>query len=109
MPDKEQKITKEIFDQLVALAALELEGQEYDYIRVELNNQLTAIDALTAIEIPSGTKPAAHGVPYTKNSSQPLRKDNWEACTHADAILSQAPEHEERYIIVPDIPHTTLE
>lgn len=109
MSEKEQKITQEIFDHLVELAALELTSGESEYIRNELNNQLAAIDELAAIDIPAGTKPASHGVPYTSESSQALRLDHWEKCADADAIIGQAPEHGERYLIVPDIPHTTLE
>lgn len=109
MPKREEKITREIFDHLVELAALELKEEETEYIRHELNNQLAAIDELAAIDIPEGTNAASHGVPYTEASSQPLRRDQWERCEDADAILSQAPEQQERYIIVPDIPYTTLE
>jgi aspartyl-tRNA(Asn)/glutamyl-tRNA(Gln) amidotransferase subunit C len=109
MPKREEKITREIFDHLVDLAALELKDEETEYIRKELNNQLAAIDELAAIEIPEGTNAASYGVPYTPLNSQPLRRDAWEQCEDADAILGQAPEHHERYIIVPDIPHTTLE
>jgi aspartyl/glutamyl-tRNA(Asn/Gln) amidotransferase C subunit len=109
MPKREEKITREIFDHLVELAALELKDDETEYIRNELNNQLAAIDELAAIEIPEGTIAASHGVPYTKLSSQALRRDQWERCEDADEILGQAPEHASRYIIVPDIPHTSLE
>jgi len=109
MPKKEEKITREIFDRLVELAALALDDDEADYIRKELNNQLAAIDELAAIDIPDGTQPASHGVPYTDENSQALRLDKSRQCGAVEAILKQAPEHKERYIIVPDIPHTTLE
>jgi aspartyl/glutamyl-tRNA(Asn/Gln) amidotransferase C subunit len=109
MPDEKQEITQEVFDHLVGLGALELQGEESAYILRELNNQLAVIKELTAIEIPPGTAPASHGVPYTENSSQPLRRDAVEQCAEADAILAQVPKLEARYIIVPDTPHTTLE
>jgi len=109
MSKREEKITPEIFDRLVELGALALNEAEKEYIRTELNNQLAAIDELAAIDIPEGTIAASHGVPYTKLSSQPLRHDCWERCEDADAILDQAPQVQERFIIVPDIPHTTLE
>jgi len=108
MPEKEQKITQDLFDHLVELAALELGSKESEYIRTELNKQLAAIEELAAIDIPPGTEPASHGVPYTVKMSQDLRPDTWKACDDNEAILSQAPEHKGRYIIVPDIPHTTL-
>lgn len=109
MAKREEKITREMFAHLVDLAELALEEQEAEYIRKELNNQLAAIDELAAIDIPEGTEPASHGVPYTAASSQALRIDKWEPCADADAILGQAPDNKEHYIIVPDIPHTTLE
>ena len=109
MPEKKQEITQEVFAHLVELVALELEKDESEYIRAELNSQLSAIQELTAIEIPEETMPASHGVPYTQDNSQALRNDAWEQCKDADAILEQAPKTEERYLIVPDIPHTTLE
>lgn len=109
MPEKNDEITRETFDHLVELAALELDSEESEYILKELNNQLSSIHELAAIEIPVDVKPASHGVPYTEANSQPLRGDDWQACEDADAILGQTPESDERYIIVPDIPHTTLE
>jgi Asp-tRNA(Asn)/Glu-tRNA(Gln) amidotransferase C subunit len=38
-----------------------------------------------------------------------LRSDQSETCPLADDILAQAPEVDERYIVVPDIPHEELE
>jgi Asp-tRNA(Asn)/Glu-tRNA(Gln) amidotransferase C subunit len=38
-----------------------------------------------------------------------LREDIIEICPEADDILDQAPEVEERYIVVPDIPSEALE
>ena len=109
MPERKNVITRETFDHLVELGALELDEKEAGYILKELNSQLSAIRELSAIDIPADVKPASHGVPYTDESSQPLREDVWQACADADAILDQTPQTEDRYIVVPDIPHTTLE
>ena len=109
MPEKQNVITRETFDHLVELAALELNEEEIAYCFSELNNQLSALNELAAIEIPSEVQPASYGVPYTNESSQTLRDDKWQACEDSDAILEQTPQNEDRYIIVPDIPHTTLE
>jgi aspartyl-tRNA(Asn)/glutamyl-tRNA(Gln) amidotransferase subunit C len=105
----ESKITKEIFDHLVELAALELNAEEAKYLRSELNDQLKAIRELEAIQVDSNILITSHGVPYTDVISLPLREDEVEECKEADAILDQAPEVEERYIVVPDIPHEALE
>jgi aspartyl-tRNA(Asn)/glutamyl-tRNA(Gln) amidotransferase subunit C len=108
VPESEP-VTPEVFQHLVQLAALELSPQEAEYLRGEMNGQMTAIRELEAIEIPAGLPITSHGVPYTAQISQPLRPDLIRPSAQADDILSQAPEVEERYIVVPDIPRTELE
>ena len=103
------QITKELFDHLVRLAALELDTQESEYLRGQLNNQLKAIHELELTPVDSGTPIAAHGVPYTAANSQPPRRDQWLPDPDPQRILDQAPEVDERYIIVPEIPHTALD
>ena len=102
------KITKEIFDHMVQLAALELDAQEAEYLRRELNNQLKAIDELEAIPIEPDTPIASHGVPYTAAISAEVREDEWHPWPNPEEIIAQAPESEERYFVVPDIPHEDL-
>lgn len=109
MPDKKQEITPEIFEHLVKLAALELDEEQAAYLLRELNSQLSAIHELAAIQLDAELPLASHGVPYDEKSSQPLRSDEWRACPDVDSITSQAPQFEDGYMIVPDIPHTTLE
>lgn len=105
MPDR---ITPEIFAHMVELAALELEPEEAQYLRRELNNQLQAVDELAAIPLDASVKPAAHGVPYTADTSPPLRQDDWVACPNPEEIIAQAPETEDGYVVVPDITHEDL-
>jgi aspartyl-tRNA(Asn)/glutamyl-tRNA(Gln) amidotransferase subunit C len=102
-------ITPEIFQHLVELAALELDPGEAEYIRRQLNNQIKAINELEAIPLDADTRLTSHGVPYPPEISPALRDDEWLPSPTADAILKQAPQTEDRYIVVPDIPHTTLE
>jgi len=109
MNTKKQEITQETFDHLVELAALELNDEEASYLLAELNNQLSAVRELASIELPADIPAASHGVPYTEENSPPLRNDYISGCEDADAIIEQAPETKNRYIIVPDIPHTSLE
>lgn len=104
-----EKITREIFDHLVALAALELDEQQSEYLRGELNGQLKAIGELEAIELDQEIPIASHGVGYQPETSAELRLDVVEDCVEADLILAQAPKTEGRYIVVPDIPHEELE
>ncbi len=104
-----EPISPDVFEHLVTLAALELDPQEGEYLRGQLNNQLKAIHELEAIPIPPDTPLAAHGVPYPPELSQRPRPDRLDPCEDAEAILAQAPQVEDGYIIVPDIPHTELE
>lgn len=105
----EPPITPEIFQHLVTLAALELDGDEADYLRRELNHQLQAIRDLESIELPIDLPITSHGVPYTEGTKPGLRADQSSPSDKADAILEQAPEVKDRYLVVPDIPHTELE
>lgn len=109
MKTMHEAITMEIFEHLVKLAALELDADEAEYLRRELNSQLRAIRELEAIEIPEGTPITSHGIPYTSANRAPLREDVIELSAEADDILAQAPQVEDRYLVVPDIPHTELE
>jgi aspartyl-tRNA(Asn)/glutamyl-tRNA(Gln) amidotransferase subunit C len=104
-----QPITPQLFKQLVQLAALELSPEEATLLRHELNNQLKAIDELEAIPVDESTPITSHGVPYTPQITPETRMDEWIACPNPEDILAQAPEAEDRYVIVPDIPHTDLE
>jgi Asp-tRNA(Asn)/Glu-tRNA(Gln) amidotransferase C subunit len=48
-------------------------------------------------------------VHYTPRITPALREDEWVACPNPEDIVEQAPEVEEGYVVVPDIPHTELE
>ncbi len=102
-------ITKEIFDHLVTLGALELPADEAEYLRAELNDQLKAIRELESIEVPNDTPITSHGVPYSKAIRPELREDRIEVCPEADDIVGGAPEAHDRYIVVPEIPFEELE
>jgi aspartyl/glutamyl-tRNA(Asn/Gln) amidotransferase C subunit len=102
-------ISPETFAHLVDLAALELSPEEGAYLLRQLNNQLKAIHELEAIPLDENLPLTSHGVPYTSAISQAPREDVWQACANPDEILAQAPETEDRSIVVPDIPHTKLD
>ncbi len=104
-----EQITPEVFNHLVGLAALELTAEEGEYLRRQLNNQLKAIHELEAIPLDADVPASLHGVPFPAGISQALRPDVWQPFSRPDEILSQAPSVDERYIIVPEIPHTDLE
>ena len=104
-----ERIDQETFAHLVDLAALQLDAAEAEYLRQQLNNQLQAIHELEAIPLEEDVPVTSHGVPYTKTSSPPPREDVWIPYPNPQDILDQAPQAEDGYIIVPDIPHTNLE
>ncbi|NPV55391.1 MAG: hypothetical protein HPY76_01785 [Anaerolineae bacterium] len=102
-------IDPQTFERLVQLAALELDLAEAEYLRRELNNQLNVIDEMAAIPLRGDEPLAARGVPYPPENSPPLRGDDWQPDAPPADILAQAPQVDDGYIIVPDIPHTDLE
>jgi len=104
-----ERITQEIFEHLVKLAELELDPAEAEYLRKELNNQLGAIDQLQAIPLAEDIPLSLHGVSYREDESQKPRADVWKPFENIEGILSQVPELLDDYIIVPEIPHTTLD
>lgn len=103
------EITPELFEHLVELAAFAFDPEEADYLRAELNNQLKAIQQLEAVPLQTNLPLALHGISYSRDNKPALREDVWEPCDNPDEILAQAPQVEDRYIIVPDIPHTELD
>ena len=103
------EISIEVFNHLVGLAALELDEQQATYLRHELNQQLKAIHELEAIPLEEDLAISAHGVPYPREISPQLRKDEWQPFADAEAIMAQAPEVRDNHIVVPDIPHEKLD
>jgi aspartyl-tRNA(Asn)/glutamyl-tRNA(Gln) amidotransferase subunit C len=106
MPDE---ITPDIFAHMVGLAALELDQDEAEYLRRQLNNQLKAIHELEAIPIDPVTRLTSHGVAYTPGIIPPIRQDEWLPFKDNQDIISQAPETQDGYIVVPEVKHTELE
>ena len=104
----QDEITPELFAHLVELAALELTPEESEYLRKQLNGQLKAIHELERIPVPDDVPAAAHGIAYPSPIRPALRADETRPCHDAEKILQQAPEAEEGYFVVPEIPHTEL-
>ena len=102
------EISLDTFCHLVNLAALEMDETEAEYLRRELNKQLDAIHELEAIPLDRKLAITSHGTKFTPDISPTLRQDQWKPFMDTQAILDQAPQMEEGYIIVPDIPHQTL-
>lgn len=105
----QNEITKELFKHLVELAEFDLAPDEAEYLRKELNRQLTAIKTLETIILDDETRPISHGIPYPAEQRAGIRPDEIIPCEDVDAILAQAPIVSERYLIVPEIPHEELD
>jgi aspartyl-tRNA(Asn)/glutamyl-tRNA(Gln) amidotransferase subunit C len=103
------EITPDLFSHLVELAAMELNPDEAEYLRKEMNNQLKAIHELVAIPIDSELPIASHGIPYSASISANIRPDEWNAYLDPGKLLAQAPEIDDGYIVVPEIPHKDLD
>jgi aspartyl-tRNA(Asn)/glutamyl-tRNA(Gln) amidotransferase subunit C len=101
-------ISVDVFNHLVGLAALELSDDQAEYLRTQLNAQLKVIQELKAIPLDENVPISLHGVPYEKADSSTPREDVWKPYPDPKSILAQSPQVEDGYIIVPDIPHTTL-
>lgn len=102
------EISPELFSHLVQLAALELGDEEGEYLRRQLNNQLKAIHELEAIPLDEQVRVTSHGVSYLPETAPPIRPDQLVPHPRPEEIIAQAPESEDGYIVVPDIPHTEL-
>jgi len=102
------QISIEVFNHLVDLAALELNPEQAAYLHQQLNNQLRAIRELASIPVDVETEANLHGVPYIPEARSPLREDARKPLLDSAAILSQVPQVANGYIVVLDIPHTTL-
>src|SRR3970040_2995937 len=70
-----ERVSPEVFEHLVQLAALEVNPEEAEYLRREMNGQLTAIRELEATQAPEGLPIISHGAPYTPDISQQLRQE----------------------------------
>jgi len=103
------QIDKETFKHLVQLAALEMDEARAEYLRGELNKQLKSIQELAAIPFEDDMQITSHGVTYSPNISPDIREDAWQPYENVAGIMDQAPQVDDDYIIVPDIPHKTLE
>ena len=99
-----EAITPEIFDKLVGLASLEVGKEEAEYLRQELNNQLSSVAELEAIPLDESVQVSSHGVEYLKENTQEMRADLLDSTKKPEKILAKAPESEDGYFVVPNIP-----
>jgi len=104
----EGKISPELFEHLVGLAAIALDPTQSEYLRSELNKQLNVIEELKAIPIDESVPLASHGVVINAQNMPTLRLDEPRPSDHAKRIIAQSPESEDGYFVVPEIPHEDI-
>lgn len=107
-PKSDGPITPDVFNHLVELAQFELSDEDASYLRRELNGQMRAIRQLEAIEVDDDVPITSHGVPYAAEIRPEIRRDVARKSELADDILAGGPETEDRFFVVPDIPHEDL-
>ncbi|MEL7627002.1 MAG: aspartyl/glutamyl-tRNA amidotransferase subunit C [Anaerolineaceae bacterium] len=95
-----KRISPELFEKLVGLAALELTAEESTYLFEEMNHQLASVEALSQIPLPEDVEPSLHGL---EPKGLPPRPDEWKPFAHPEAIIALAPETEDGMIVVPDV------
>ncbi|MCI0520123.1 MAG: aspartyl/glutamyl-tRNA amidotransferase subunit C [Chloroflexi bacterium] len=103
-----EAISPELFQRLAALAAFELDAEESEYLRRELNHQIASLQELAAIPLDAETPAASHGVTYGEEITPALRVDVWTPYPNPEKILAQAPESADGYIVTPEIPHSEV-
>ena len=101
-------ITKEMLDDFVHVAEVELSTEEFESILAKMNDQLAVIHELTAIPLEGNLPPVIHGNPFPEEIQAPLREDVWIPFEHPEDIISQAPRTQDGYIVSPDVPHQKL-
>jgi aspartyl-tRNA(Asn)/glutamyl-tRNA(Gln) amidotransferase subunit C len=104
-----EAITPEIFKKLVGLASLDVGEEEGEYLRQELNNQLSSVAELEAIPLDEDLKITSHGVAYTPEITPAMREDVLKSNKEPEKILANAPDSEDGYFVVPNIPIEGLE
>lgn len=104
-----EAITPEIFEKLVGLASLEVSAEEGEYLRKELNNQLSSVAELEAIPLNENAEVSSHGVEYLAENTPKMRTDLLASNKNPERIIDKAPESEDGYFIVPNIPLEGLE
>jgi aspartyl-tRNA(Asn)/glutamyl-tRNA(Gln) amidotransferase subunit C len=85
-------------EELATLSRLQLEGDEAERMRGELEAVLSYIDQIQALDT-TGVEPLTHAVGF----ACPLRADEIEPSLPIEAVLQNAPRRDDRFFEVPRI------
>jgi len=95
-----RKISPELFQKLVSLAALELTEEESAYLLTEMNHQLSSVHLLLQVPLEEDLQPTLHGI---RCQGAGPRADVWQPFPAPEEILAEAPEIEDSMFAVPDV------
>lgn len=101
-------IGNDMFFELVQTAAIDLQPDEAEALRNELNRQMVIIRQLESIPLDENIFPVIHGNPYPSEIRCGLRADEWIPFDQPESIVFQAPLSRDGYIISPDVPHQRI-
>ena len=98
MAAEDQRISAETVQQLCDLAELELAPDEADRMRRDLDAVLGYVEKLSELDT-AGVPPTA----YVHDVATPMRVDRVGRVLDVDEALRNAPEHDERSMVVPKV------
>jgi aspartyl-tRNA(Asn)/glutamyl-tRNA(Gln) amidotransferase subunit C len=88
-------------DELIITAAqaqLELTPEEEDRLRIAVSQMLDYFSLMSEVDV-DNLPPTTHAL-IRENA---LRPDTAERTNNQDALISRAPEHENNYIVIPNV------
>lgn len=101
-------INADLFAELVQSAAIGLQPDEAETLRMELNREMDIIRQLESIPLDENVSPVIHGNPYPVNIRCGLRQDEWIPFSDPQSIVSRAPFSQDGFIVSPDVPHQRI-
>ncbi len=104
-----ESVSRDMFASLTRTAALDLNPDEAERLRGEMNRQMAVIRRLEAIPLEDDLTPAVHGNPYPESIRAGLREDIPQAFENREGILEAVPRVKDGYIVSPDLSHRKLD
>ena len=104
-----ESVSRDMFASLTRTAALDLNPDEAERLRAEMNRQMAVIRRLEAIPLEDDLTPAVHGNPYPESIRAELREDVPQDFENREGILEAVPRVRDGYIVSPDLNHRKLD
>ena len=104
-----ESVSRDMFASLTRTAAMDLNPDEAERLRAEMNRQMAVIRRLEAIPLEDDLTPAVHGNPYPESIRAELREDVPQDFANREGILEAVPRVKDGYIVSPDLSHRKLD